>query len=121
MSNVHLTVNGFVNRATFRKEESVKRVIRRILDHYNFFNFMPPANTYGKAGISDILTVGNTRLVAIEAKYGSNKPTANQLDFGNDIERSGAMFAVINEKNIAAEMIRVITYLETGVDTHEPQ
>lgn len=114
--NTYTTLEAIHSRAQFNDEAAVKRVVRRMLDKYGYFSFMPPANAYGKSGISDVLALGNGRFIAIECKFKYNKPTPMQLTFGKDVEDAGGMFVVVNEKNLVITMNRVIHFLTYGVD-----
>ena len=50
---------------------------------------------YGKKGSADIIGLTSTgRFIAVEAKFGRNKPTTEQLLFGNEIMRRGGIFVV---------------------------
>lgn len=104
------------NRATIHDEKGVKRLVKRMLDKSNVAHFMPPANGFGKSGVSDIVAVKHGRVAFIETKYGKNKPTANQLAFGSKMTQAGALFSVVSDKNAAEQMTRVLLYLETGKD-----
>jgi hypothetical protein len=87
-------------RQTYAKEAHVKDDIKVILDRWGWFWFMPPANAYGKSGISDIIAVKNGTFLAIEAKFGSNKPTAQQIGFLNSIRSADGFAFVVNEKTL---------------------
>ena len=112
-------MQGYHERATFNNEDAVKRVVRRILDYYKVFHFMPPANSYGKSGISDILALSNGRFIAIECKYKYNKPTAQQLEYGKSVEEGGGLFVVVNEKNLPLILMRVLHFINTGIDPED--
>ena len=102
------------DRAEIHNEAGVKRLVRRMLKKSDVEDFMPPANAYSKVGISDIIAVKNGLVVFIETKYGNNKPTANQLAFGKRMTKAGALFVVVNEKNVVEEMTRVLLYFQVG-------
>ena len=104
-------VEKVVSRTTFTNEKDVKRVVRRVLKELGVFAFMPPANAYGKVGISDILAVGNGKAIAIETKFGRNKPTINQIKFGNAWTNAGGLFLVVNERNIVNSMADVMEFI----------
>jgi len=109
-------IEEIVNRATIHNEAGVKRVVRRVLDKARAFSFMPPANSYGKSGISDIIALKYGKVVFIETKYGYNKPTTNQLVFGEQVSnQGGAVFVVINERNLVDALYYVVLYWETGI------
>ena len=110
-----------VDRATISDEKGVKRVTRRVLAKAGVYTFMPPAQAYGKAGISDIIAIKYGKAVFIETKYKYNKPSENQLRFGQEVEDHGAVFVVINERNICARLVSTIVYFETGVYEGERQ
>lgn len=114
-------INRVFQRAEIHDEKGVKRVVRRILKHANVYTFMPPAQAYGKAGISDIIAVKYGKVVFIETKFGYNKPSANQLRFGSEVEEHGAPFFVINERNAVDRLYSIIKYIETGVCESERQ
>jgi len=104
-------MQAVVNRTTFYREADVKRVVRRLLKQLGAFHFMPPANTFGRAGIADIICVWDGRAVAIETKFGKNKPTANQIKFGRDWSDAGGFFAVVNENNIVDMLQLALRYV----------
>lgn len=104
-------ITTIVSRASLTSERDVKRVVRRVLDKAGIFNFMPPANGYGKVGISDILCVGNGKPIAIETKFGYNKPTPNQMKFGFEWTRAGGLFVIVNERNIVDELCKVVEFV----------
>jgi len=93
----------------FKSEVDVKREIKRLLALHNWVCWMPPANGFGKVGIADIEALGPTNgkeggcgvYLAIEAKFGNNKPTAQQRKFLNDVLHAGGFAMVVNEKTIA--------------------
>lgn len=83
-----------------KNEKDVKREVKLILDLIGAFYFMPPANAFGRAGISDIIGLHNGKFFAIETKFGHNKPTPLQLKFGELVTTHGGLFIVINEANL---------------------
>lgn len=83
-----------------RDEKGVKENIKRLLDHHGWFWWMPPANGYGKAGISDFHALKNGVFMSIEAKFGSNKPTVHQKAFLESVHSCDAFGFVVNEKNL---------------------
>lgn len=113
------TVEGFHSRAKLNSEAAVQRLCRRILDHFDIWHYVPPANAYGQSGISDIICLSQGRTVALECKYKYNKPTANQLEFGANVERNGGLFLVVNERNTVLQIMRLIAYVQEGVDPYD--
>lgn len=84
-----------------KNEKDVKRGIKALLEKFDWFYFMPPANAYGKTGISDIIALKTGTFMAIEAKFGSNKPTAMQIGFLNSVRACDGFGFVVNDRNIA--------------------
>jgi Holliday junction resolvase len=89
-----------VKLSPMRDEKGVKRNIQKLLDMFDWYWWMPPANGYGKAGISDINAIKDGVFLAIEAKFGSNKPTVMQRAFLESIRAKNGFGFVVNEKNI---------------------
>lgn len=83
-----------------KNEKDVKKKVKAILDKYHYFWFSPPASAYGKSGISDILAIAKGVFLAIETKFGYNKPTALQIGFLNSIRAEDGYGFVVNERNI---------------------
>lgn len=83
-----------------RTEKDVKAQAKKLLDKHGYFWFMPPANAYGKAGIADILAIKAGVFVAIETKFGSNKPTVLQAAFLNSIRQEKGFGFVVTDKNL---------------------
>jgi len=83
-----------------KPEALVKKKIRAILDEFSAYYAMPIGTGYGNSGVPDFLVCCNGRFIGIEAKAGSNKPTALQQ---NNIERifdAGGYALVVNEDNL---------------------
>lgn len=110
-------VQAIIDRATITDEKGVKRVVRRVLNKAGVYTFMPPAQAYGKSGISDIIAIKYGKAVFIETKFKYNKPSDNQIRFGDEVESHGAVFVVINERNMLDRLVSTIVYFETGVYT----
>ena len=81
-------------------EKDVKRQIKFILDKLGVFHFMPPANGYGRAGIADHLGCWNGGFIAVEAKFGKNTQSVNQVEFGKQVLATGGFYLVVSEGNI---------------------
>lgn len=81
-------------------EKAVKAKVKKILDKHEWFWWMPPANGYGKGGISDFHAIKNGVFLAIETKSGTNKPSALQKQFCESIMASKGFAFVVNEKNL---------------------
>ena len=82
------------------KEADVKENVKRILKHYNIFWYMPVPNGMGAMGIPDFLCCMHGMFVAIETKYGANKPSPMQaLNIGK-IRAAGGVALVIWEDSL---------------------
>ena len=60
---------------TFLTEKDVKAEVKKLLNAHDWFWWMPPANGFGKAGISDFNALKKGVFLAVETKFGSKKPT----------------------------------------------
>jgi len=85
---------------TFKSEKDVKRHIKVLLDKHGWFHWMPPANGFGKGGISDHNAIRDGIFMAVEAKFGNGKPTENQKDFLREIKEADGLAFVVHDKNI---------------------
>ncbi len=90
-------------------EKDVKREVKKLLDKYSWFHFMPPANTYGSGGISDHLAIKYGIFLAVEAKHGSgakggmaSAPMATPLQrkFQRSVRDAGGYAVVVNERTL---------------------
>lgn len=80
-------------------EVKVKKQIRKLLDEAGAYYAMPIGTGYGNSGVPDFLLCHRGRFIAVEAKAGSNKPTALQELHMQRIRNNGGIALVINEKN----------------------
>lgn len=87
-------------RKTHTKEAHVKDDVKALLDKFEWFWFMPPANAYGKSGISDFIALKRGVFMAIETKFGSKKPTPQQIGFLNSVRAADGFAFVVNEKTL---------------------
>jgi hypothetical protein len=83
-----------------KNEKDVKAKVKKLLDKHSWFWWMPPANGYGKVGISDFHALKNGVFLAIETKFGSNKPTAHQRAFLESVNAEHAFAFVVSDSNI---------------------
>jgi len=83
-----------------KPEALVKKKIRAILDEFGAYYAMPIGTGYGNSGVPDFLVCCNGRFIGIEAKAGSNKPTALQQHNIERIFDAGGYALVINEDNL---------------------
>ena len=80
-------------------EVAVKKQIRKILDDAGAYYAMPIGSVYGNSGVPDFLICMQGRFIAVEAKAGTNKPTALQEMHLDRIRAKGGIALVINETN----------------------
>lgn len=83
-----------------KNENDVKRKVKKLLDQHGWFWWSIGASMYGKGGTSDLHALKNGVFLAIETKFGSNKPTALQKGFLESINAESAFGFVVSEKNI---------------------
>jgi len=82
------------------KEAHVKKKVRALLDKLGIYNFMPPANGYGKAGIPDIIGCIDGGFLAIECKAGKGQLTKLQTRELSKIIEAGGVIFVAREDNL---------------------
>jgi len=81
-------------------ESKVKAHIKEVLKKHNVYFVMPIGTGYGNSGVPDFLCCIDGKFLAIEAKAGSNKPTALQRKHLSDIMDAGGIAMVVNDENI---------------------
>lgn len=85
---------------TIKNEKGVKARVKKLLDQHGWFWWMPAANGFGTQGIADFLAVRKGVFMAVETKFGSNKPSALQRAFLDSIAAEDCFAFVVNEDNI---------------------
>lgn len=83
-----------------RIEADVKKRIKELLDAMGVWWFMYVPVGYGKSGIPDFLCCYDGHFIAIEAKFGNEKPTLLQERQMKVMRDAGGVTLVINEKNV---------------------
>lgn len=93
-------------------EAKVKKKIRTVLEKCGAYYAMPVTGGYGASGVPDFLICIKGRFIAVEAKAGTNKPTALQVSNMKRIEDAGGLSIVINEHNVdqLETILRGISY-----------
>lgn len=81
-------------------EKGVKALVKRLLDFHGWFHWMPAANGYGTQGVPDHLAVKDGVFLAVEAKFGYNKPKPVQKQFAGQLMANSMFCFCVNEKNI---------------------
>lgn len=83
-----------------KDEKGVKAKVKQLLNHFGYFHWMPGANGYGTQGVSDHLAIKDGVFLAIECKFGYNKPKPVQKAFAAQIIANDAYAFCVNERNI---------------------
>ena len=81
-------------------EKKVKDKIKRVLVTHGVWYYMPVSSGFGAHGIPDFLCCVSGKLLAVEAKAGTNKPTGLQEAQMLKMRAAGATTLVVNEGNI---------------------
>jgi len=89
-----------IDVSRIKKEAGVKDLIKRILNHFGWFTWMPAANGFGQQGVSDHLAIKSGVFLAVEAKFGTRKPTPVQKGFAAMILANDAFAFCVTERNI---------------------
>lgn len=83
-----------------KKEKDVKEAIKKILKARGIWFTMPYQAGFSQAGVPDFICCFKGHFLAIEAKFGDNKPTFAQRLRMAEIVEAGGTALVINEKNV---------------------
>ena len=89
-----------INISRIKNEKGVKELIKALLNAHGWFTWMPGANGYGTQGVSDHLALKNGVFIAVEAKFGTNKPKPVQKGFAAQIMANDGFAFCVNERNI---------------------
>lgn len=81
-------------------ESKVKASVRKMLNAFDIYHFMPPANGFGRAGIPDIIACMDGHFIAIECKAGKGTTTALQDRELNAILNAGGTTYIARESNL---------------------
>jgi hypothetical protein len=113
-----------IDMSRTKKESDVKDKIKALLNFHGWFTWMPGANGYGQQGVLDHLALKDQIFIAIEAKFGKNKPSAIQKQFAGQIIANGCYAFCVNEKNIdhLAMFLESFQFsIEWGVAGNDPE
>jgi hypothetical protein len=77
-------------------ENKVKTKLKELLDAYSIFHWPAAASPYGVAGVPDRFAIVRGRCIGLEVKAPGKKPTPLQLEFGRRMQRSGALWFLID-------------------------
>lgn len=89
-----------IDVSAVRDEKGVKAIVKRLLDHYGWFWWMPGANGFGTQGVPDFCSLKDGAFIAIETKFSKNKPTPVQHQFAGHIMSNSGFALLVNETNI---------------------
>ena len=81
-------------------EGDVKAAIKKLLAKHGWYAFMPPANTFGANGISDILALKDGQFLAIEVKLKKATGSANQESFMQAVRDHGGVAMLVNQAGL---------------------
>jgi hypothetical protein len=87
---------------TYSNESDVKAEVKKLLNQHHWFWWCPPANGFGRSGISDFNALRGGVFLAIETKFGKNKPTAMQIGFLDSVASERGIALLVNEHNLDA-------------------
>jgi hypothetical protein len=81
-------------------EGKVKKDVRKILDRYGVYYFMPVPYGYGKAGKGDFVCCVNSKFLSIETKKDKGELTELQDEDRKSIEKSKGIKVKIGPKDL---------------------
>lgn len=94
-------------------EKKVKDKVKKILEEYGAYYFMPATGGFGKSGVPDIVACLRGKFIGIECKANGGKPTALQEKNLNQIMSAGGFSVLVDEGGI--EMFRsMVEQLKTS-------
>ena len=78
-------------------EGRINRKLSKMLREKEVWYFYPSSNGFGRAGIPDLIAIVDGQFVGLECKADpSKKPTALQAKCGEEIEKAGGAWFVVN-------------------------
>ena len=83
-----------------KNEADVKNEVKKILRRFNCWWFMPVPTGYGMRGVPDFIICLHGRFVAIETKYGRNRPTKLQQRQLKGIDKADGITFVVDQTNV---------------------
>lgn len=81
-------------------EKDVKKQVKALLDKHGWFWWMPPANGFGRTGISDFQALRAGVPLFIETKFGNNTVTVMQRAFLDSVRKESGFGFVVCEKRV---------------------
>jgi len=81
-------------------EKKVKDKVKKLLEEYGAYYFMPTTGGYGRSGVPDIVACLRGKFIGIECKANGNRPTALQEKNLMEIMNVGGFAVAIDENGI---------------------
>ena len=81
-------------------EKKVKDKVKKLLEEYGAYYFMPTTGGYGRSGVPDIVACLRGKFIGIECKANGNKPTALQDKNLTQIMNVGGFAVAVDENGI---------------------
>jgi Holliday junction resolvase len=81
-------------------EKKVKDKVKKLLEEYGAYYFMPTTGGYGRSGVPDIVACLRGKFIGIECKANGNKPTALQEKNLMKIMDVGGFAVAVDENGI---------------------
>jgi len=82
-------------------EGRIKRKLSKMLRDKGVWYFYPASNGFGRAGIPDLIAIVDGQFVGLECKADpTKKPTALQKKCGEDIEKAGGTWFLVNSDDM---------------------
>jgi hypothetical protein len=85
----------------YKNETAVKKTIKELLDKHKWFHWNAGAGAFSATGVADRLALRDGIFMAVEAKFGYNKPTTMQKGFLESIAAETGFGFVVNEKTLS--------------------
>ena len=81
-------------------EKKVKDKVKKLLEEYGAYYFMPTTGGYGRSGVPDIVACLRGKFIGIECKANGNRPTALQEKNLMEIMNVGGFAVAVDENGI---------------------
>lgn len=98
--NVPSKLTPPIDIAKVKNENGVKKLVKELLDFHGWFSFVPGAGGFSTHGVSDRLALKDRVFIAVEVKFGYNKPKPLQKSFAAQVMSNECYAFCVNEKNI---------------------
>lgn len=78
-------------------EGRVKADVKKMLEVYKAYAFMPATHGYGRSGVADFVCCHKGRFIAIECKAGAGRMTALQEREAQRVRDAGGIFVLVDD------------------------